>query len=299
MNIPSADTFDAHGLYDIDVDLSGTRDLGQSATGWATYRPSPDSPLLDKELEDEYSGRTVKFYWCSTDKPEAARTFRRCCQIWAIETLARKDDDEKTAVEPKGILGWWEQDGLWMIAHEPKVETVSLAQWWAARLAEQQPDVDGPSDTQDEVYKRDSRGMIYADACDLFVSLSRCNQVSWTAVWPVNVTLSNSDYIENTSSCFQLGSPRMAFYLGHPPRSSFAAGPISSPWPNCRFLASSAGLRLKARRCFRSVPSIAQTDWMMRGSSNSCVILRQRSLAAASSTLCRTSLRSALSCTRS
>lgn len=178
MNIPSGDVFETHGLYDIDVDLTGIKDLGQSSSGWAHLRPTSDYPLLSGSPTD-FTGRTVRFYWCSTDDRDAARQFRRCSQIWAIDSLARQDDEECPIKERRQAIAWWEHDGLWLITDEPKEEVVSLGQWWAARLSEQQsPDqVNGNVESEVEVYKRDSGGQIYADLCDLFVSLARCNKV--------------------------------------------------------------------------------------------------------------------------
>lgn len=177
MNIPTGDVFEAHGLYDIDVDLAVQRQLGQSAAGWATYRPTPSYPLLEG-LEEDYTDRTVKFYWCSTDHREAARAFRRCCQIWAVDSLARRDDETCEQLSQKRVLAWWEDGGLWFLTDERKEEVVSLSQWWADRLAEQQPkEVNGGVDADKEVLNKNSGGEIYADLCDAFVSLAQCNQV--------------------------------------------------------------------------------------------------------------------------
>jgi hypothetical protein len=130
MNVPSVDVFNGHGLYDIVIDSSGSRSVGQSVSGWANLRPSAAYPLLESSSET-----VVKFYWCSNTDRDAARQFRRRCQAYAIATLPSGPADKgKQTDNGRRVLAWWETDGLWMITNEPEEEVVALGTWWADRL---------------------------------------------------------------------------------------------------------------------------------------------------------------------
>lgn len=178
MNIPQLEVFENHGLYDIDVDIEGQISVGQSAAGWATLRPTTAHPLLVNSADKSHTGKRVKFYWCPTDDVESARKFRRCCQIWAIDSLARQDEVEHTTTRRSQALAWWEDAGLWLITDEPKSNVQSLGSWWAEKLDNLQTD----SPNQEIAVGagpqfRHTDGQIYADLCDLFLSVTRCSQV--------------------------------------------------------------------------------------------------------------------------
>lgn len=177
MNIPELEVFENHGLHNIDVDIEGHISVGQSAAGWATLRPTTTHPLFVKS-DQGGTGKRVKFYWCPTDDVEGARKFRRCCQIWVIDSLARQDEAEHSTTRRKQALAWWEDSGLWLITDEPKASAQSLGSWWAGKLDDLQTDSPnqeiaagaGPQHCQTD-------GQIYADLCDLFLSMARCSQV--------------------------------------------------------------------------------------------------------------------------
>jgi hypothetical protein len=174
MNIPGVDIFNNHGLYDIVIDSTGSRSVGQSASGWANLDPKRGFPLLEPA-----SKGTVKFYWCSETDRDAVRYFKRCCQAYAIATLPCGPTTKgKQADNGRRVLAWWEKDGLWMITNEPRDETVYLGTWWTGRLAEQQSE--GSSKDLDAAgLKTDSQGIIYADACDVFAGMTEAVKVSF------------------------------------------------------------------------------------------------------------------------
>jgi len=175
MNIPSVDIFNKHDLYDIIIDSTGSRSVGQSASGWAVLKPTSTSSLLDVAAKG-----AVKFYWCSETDHEAARHFRRCCQAYALTTLPSGTSGKgKQTDKRRRVLAWWEKDGLWMVTNETRDTVLSLSTWWTDRLVEQQSGRSSSSGNPDVTgLKRDSQGMIYADACDVFAGMSRAVNVS-------------------------------------------------------------------------------------------------------------------------
>jgi hypothetical protein len=175
MDLPNLDAFEARGLYNVEIDNTGYRSVGQSAAGWATWRPKRDFPLLE-----QYVGEQVKFYWCSDADREAARRFRRCCQGYVLDALPMKSDSKgKQKERRRRILAWWEGDGLWLIVDEAREEISSLETWWSGRLARQQPDSpNGDMDPENTGIKRDSGGKIYADITDVFANMANALHAS-------------------------------------------------------------------------------------------------------------------------
>lgn len=174
MNVPSVDVFNGHGLYDIVIDSSGSRSVGQSVSGWANLRPNATYPLLET-----FSETVVRFYWCPNTDRDAARQFRRRCQAYAIATLPSgpADKDEQTE-NGRRVLAWWETDGLWMITNEPEEEVVSLGTWWTDRLAKQpEGEANGHENSEPADLKAPSHGMIYAEACEVFAGMSKAIKV--------------------------------------------------------------------------------------------------------------------------
>jgi hypothetical protein len=180
MNVPSVDVFNGHGLYDIVIDSSGSRSVGQSVSGWANLRPNTTYPLLESS-----SDTVAKFYWCSNTDRDAARQFRRRCQAYAIATLPSGPADKgKQTDNGRRVLAWWETDGLWMITNEPEEEVVALGTWWADRLAEQQEgEANGRGNPEAAGVKVPSHGMVYADACEVFAGMSKAIKVR-NIQWP-------------------------------------------------------------------------------------------------------------------
>jgi len=174
MNVPSVDVFNGHGLYDIVIDSTGSKSVGQSVSGWANLRPNATHPLLESSLET-----VVKFYWCSNMDRDAARQFRRRCQAYAIATLPSGPADKgKQTDNGHRVLAWWETDGLWMITNEPEEEVVALGTWWTERLAEEQEgEANGHGNPEAAGVKTPSHGMIYADACEAFAGMSKAIKV--------------------------------------------------------------------------------------------------------------------------
>jgi hypothetical protein len=160
MNIPDVDVFNKHGLFDIVIDSTGSRSVGQSASGWAELRPNPEYPLLETGPP-----KTVKFYWCSELDREAARIFRRRCQAYAIATLPSGviGKGKQTDSGNRRVLAWWEKDGLWLITNEDRDEVVSLGTWWTDRIIDQQ--------------NGNAEATVYAEACELFAGMSRSIRV--------------------------------------------------------------------------------------------------------------------------
>jgi len=174
MNVPSVDVFNSHGLYDIVVDSTGSKSVGQSVSGWANLRPNATHPLLEPS-----SGTVVKFYWCSNTDRDAARQFRRRCQGYAIATLPTGPADKgKQTDNGRRVLAWWETDGLWMITNESEEEVVALGTWWTDRLAEQQEgESNGHGTSETAGVKAASSEVIYADACEVFAGMSEAIRV--------------------------------------------------------------------------------------------------------------------------
>jgi hypothetical protein len=177
MNIPDLEVFENHGLRDIDVDLDGRISVGQSSAGWATLQPTAEHPLAIQP-ENDYADRRVKFYWCPSDDLDAARNFRRACQVWVIDSLARQNDIEHLSATHSQALAWWEDSGLWLITDEPKEDVQSLRRWWTEKLGSVDDNLDQASSNRGGSRNRDTTGQIYADLCDLFLSMTRHNQVS-------------------------------------------------------------------------------------------------------------------------
>jgi hypothetical protein len=175
MDLPNLDAFEARGLYNVEIDNTGYRSVGQSAAGWATWRPKREFPLLDR-----YAGEQVKFYWCSDVDREAAGRFRRCCQGYVLDALPMKSDSKgKQKERRRRILAWWEGDGLWLIADEDKEEISSLESWWTDRLARQQlATPNGDMDLEQMGIKRDSGGKIYADITEVFANMANAIHAS-------------------------------------------------------------------------------------------------------------------------
>lgn len=180
MNIPAIEVFEKHGLYDIEVDVEVQVSVAQSAAGWATFQPTVEHPLLGG-LGNDYTGQRVKFYWCSTEDPKAVRKFRRRCQLWVVDHMSREGESEGSTSRRNKALAWWEDSGLWLIADEPKRNSESLGRWWTKRL-------DGVRSLDDNQTQNAGTGMalrepaahgqMYAELCDLFVSMIRCSQVT-------------------------------------------------------------------------------------------------------------------------
>lgn len=179
MNIPDIDTFHNHGLYDIVIDSSGSRSVGQSASGWANLRSTLAYPLLQSAPEG-----IVKFYWCSNTDRDLTRQFRRRCQAYAIATLPSGPADKGKQIDNgHRVLAWWQTDGLWMVTNEPVEDVVSLGTWWSDRLVEQQAgEAHGHGNSEAAGLKNPSHGMIYADACEVFAGMSTAIKVRYFVI---------------------------------------------------------------------------------------------------------------------
>jgi hypothetical protein len=143
--LPSADTFRAHGLTNIELSLQLPSAQSQPGltpspvypfhpeewiSGHAKFVVTPDYPLISKESK---SYPRISFTFCASNDQGSMSRFRRQAQLLALDSLPSKTGTSKghQFAHVKEVLAWWEDiHGLWLITEEEDVDRVRKPTGW-------------------------------------------------------------------------------------------------------------------------------------------------------------------------
>ena len=209
-SVPSTSTFEAHGLFDVTLDLpqfqyhpTSTSVVPLSASyeahtdflsGAALLTSTEELPLLVKGIIKKYP---VRFSFCPRDDSSALANFRRQAQLLVLDTLPTSSHDVRLSRRYGRIaevIAWWEDDhGLWLLTNADTTQWLSLVEWWSkAMMDKESPDTilhskTSPSSAKSEspfsFEERQSKSLLlWGKACEVLLRVVHCLTVCKSSV---------------------------------------------------------------------------------------------------------------------